>query len=314
MIAMVFILPLAQGDVCRVGYTIQSIRTNCTNYKIAVVLDGVDSKEALPIGDDIAYHQATYCSKGHWGAIWLNQMMVIKHYATSANTDRETIYVKIDSDALIIKSGLYERASALFSSRPSVGQIGQVFTDCVGHRLYNHGWMNFYSKTYGIRGLRMFLLGDTCSDSPKVSVKERFLSWVKYRTYIKKSKEPHTYAIGGCYILRSTCVDAVIATGVIDDKMFLLTPDFGEDALMGLLVGVCQFDKMDDVSDGGLFAVGGLYNKYDDVFRANPLEIANRDHYIIHPFKFGYKDDSLILNEQELIRQLVEQAENKKCR
>lgn len=310
MLTSVFVLPLAQGDVGRVAYTIESIRANCTDYIIAIVLDGIDSTDGLPTGDDLEYHTARYHSKGHWGAIWLNQMAVIKFYSISARTNQNTIYIKIDSDALVLKSGLYERAFAIFSSRPNVGQIGQVYTDCVGNRLKNQGWVNFYEKTFGIRGLRMFLFGKCCPGFPKIGLKSRVVAWLRYREYIKGNSEVHSYAIGGCYILRSSCVEAVIELGVIDEKTFLLTPDFGEDALMGLIIGACQFDKMDDVSDGGLFAVGGLYNKYDDVFRANPLDIAKRGHYIIHPFKFGYKNEDIAINEHDLVVQLIEQAEN----
>lgn len=305
MVTTVFVLPLAQGDVCRVGYTIESIRKHCHDYIIAIVLDGVQYSEELPQGDDVEYHSARYLSKGHWGAIWLNQMTAIKTYWQSDRTDSNTIYIKIDSDAVVVRDGLYQRASTLFHSRPTVGQLGQVYTDSVGNRLLNAGWQNFYTKTFGWRGLKMFLTGKLPSGISNLGWIERWRAWQKYREYIQGANEPHSYAIGGCYILRNECVEAIVGSGVIDSTTFLLTPDFGEDALMGLLVSATGFDKMDDVADDGLFAVGGLYNKYDDYFRANPVEIARRGHYIVHPFKFGYRDKDKSITEQELVHQLM---------
>lgn len=308
MIRTVFILPLAEGDVCRVNYTIQSIRSNCIDYKIAIVLDGVKSIESVATGDDISFHDAEYLSKGHWGAIWLNQMKVMKYYALSDLTNENTLYIKIDSDALVLRKGIYERAHTLFQSRPKIGQLGQVYSDCVGNRLKNAGWQNFYEKTYGLRGLKLFLTGKTHSPEYEVSILTRVKSWLRYRKYIRDNDEPHTYGIGGCYILSDACVHSIIDTGVIEEKTFLLTPDFGEDALMGLLVGSVGYTKLDDVADQGLFAVGGLYNKTTDTFRANPVEIAKRGHYIIHPFKFGYVCDNFTMSEDELVQILIQKS------
>ncbi|MER2491832.1 hypothetical protein [Catenovulum sediminis] len=309
MYKLIFVLPLGDADAQRVHYTIKSIRKYCTDYLISVVLDGVKNPSALPVGDDIEYLDAKYKSGGHWGAIWLNQMHAMCAYIDHPKTDDNTLFVKIDADALIVQEGFYQRAKALFNSRPKAGQIGQVYTDSVGNRLVNKGWQNFYHKTLGWRGYKKFILGKAANGQFSKNLSARLQAYQTYANLVKKNPAPHEYAIGGCYCLTQQFVADFYRKGLLDANPFLFTPEFGEDAIMGLYVGALGYTLLDDTMDQGLFAVGGMYNKYDDAFRANPLKIAQRGHTVIHPFKFGYQDNSIQLDEFELADKLLNQKQ-----
>ena len=303
MLKIVFFIPLGEGDSSRVHYTIDSIRRFCNDYRIVVILDGVTSREQLPDGGDIDYHVAQYQSHGHWGAIWINQMSSMVQLMASDEIYDQTVFVKIDADAILVRYGFYKRAHAIFNSRKRVGQIGQAFSDVSGRRLLNLGWQHFSQKTVGLLGLKLFL---TAKSSREINgYKQRIEAWLRYRKLVKANPAPYEYSIGGCYCLSYQFLKEFIQSKQLDNPPFMFTPTFGEDAIMGLMVGALGFDIVDDSLDHGLFAVGGIYDRTNQSFRVNPLDIAKRGHIVIHPFKFGYDDQDGKHPEDELVKKFL---------
>lgn len=303
MLQLVFVLPLGPNDIERFHYTIESIRKYCEYFKVLVILDGVEQGNSFPTGEDIEYHTAHYLSKGHWGAIWLNQMLGFEYAMKHLAVDEQSVFVKIDADALVIKDGFHQRANALFASRTSAGLIGQVYSDVTGSRLLNLGWENYYKKTVGLRGLKLFLSGQSCVEGS--STGQRFRAWKAYRKIVRANPAPHHFGIGGCYCLSFSFLKKFVDLNLCLDSPFRFTPRFGEDAIMGLTVGSIGFDLLDDSMDGGLMAVGGMYSSNQKCFRVSPLDIAARNHTVIHPFKYGYKDDKNAYSESELVEKLL---------
>jgi hypothetical protein len=123
---------------------------------------------------------------------------------------------------------------------------------------------------------------------------------------VKQAPSPEKYAIGGCYIISGAFLDALNASNLLNQNPFLSQPNYGEDAITGLVVQALGFNVIDDVLDDGIFAVGGIYNKYEETFRCDPREIKKRNHIIIHPVKFGYKNNTVELSEDQLVKELLD--------
>jgi hypothetical protein len=301
MIESIFFIPLAKGDISRVANTLKSIRMFCTNYQIYLLLDGpqAESLDARLLGDDVVVIENSVPTMRHWGKIWVMQCGAMVSALKIPNLSDRAIFIKIDADAIVVRAGLVERAQRIFESRPAAGQLGQGFSNILGGRLSNAGWANFYRKMEGWRGLLQFVRRGVVSasffDSIRAHARFRFL--MKLAT--SNGYTAGEFAIGGSYILRRSVVEFLARPGVLTGSPFLWLPDTGEDGVMTPYVYAAGYSLMDDVSDGGIFAVEGKS------IRLNPKILKARGHYIIHPTKYGYEDGNMNLSEGELVQSLI---------
>lgn len=300
---LIFILPVCEADLVRVNYTVESIKRHCDNYTIIIVADGIKEHSSLPTGANIKIYASPNPTFGHWGKIWLNQMNAMAEILSNENVNDQTLYVKIDADAVVVKPGFYERLISLIETRPNTGVIGQVSYGSTGNYLSNKGHKNYFTKSLGWRGLRNFVFNDF-SPSLEENLK-RIKAWLNFKKFIKANKFPERFPIGGCYVLTHDAVSFYADNQETIESIFRYTPSLGEDVITGLIFG-SQYNLLDDTMNNGSFAVGGMYDKTNECFRANPLTIAARGHHIIHPTKFGYFDDKIKLNELELVTKLKE--------
>lgn len=302
---LVFILPIAQGDIQRAVNTINSINLFCADHVILCSLDGRFSAPEVEKLDNTRVFHSPITSKGNWGAIWHNQFHALLEYKASGECAENCIFVKIDSDAIVVREGLFERASKIMATRNRIGLMGQINNDVNGQALSNNGWKNYYSKMVGWRGYRDFVLHAKSVDGNTLSFKEKVKRYRYFKSLVKRAPSPEKYAIGGCYIVSSAFLSALHDSKLLEQNPFLSQPNYGEDAITGLVVQALGFNVIDDVLDEGIFAVGGIYNKYEEVFRCDPREIKKRNHIVIHPVKFGYKDSNTELSENELVKELL---------
>jgi len=303
---LVFILPIAQGDVQRALNTINSINMFCSDHLILCSLDGSFSAPEIQALDNTHVFQAPLTSKGHWGAIWHNQFHALLQYKSSGKCASDCIFVKIDSDAVVVRQGLFERANRIMKSRKDIGLMGQINNDVNGQTLNNNGWKNYYSKMVGWRGYRDFVMRATFVAGESLPLGEKVKRYRYFTSLVKQAPSPEKYAIGGCYIISGAFLDALNASNLLNQNPFLSQPNYGEDAITGLVVQALGFNIIDDVLDDGIFAVGGIYNKYEKTFRCDPREIKKRNHIIIHPVKFGYKNNTVELSEDQLVKELLD--------
>lgn len=303
MISAVFLIPVSPKDARRVAQTIRSIDGYCSNHKIILLLDGV-SPDLLPPearGPHLTIITHSKPTMGNWGEIFSRQCQALIGALRELNLADDAIFVKIDADAVVIRSGFVERAQAMFRTRPVVGQLGQCFSNIIGRRFHNKGWESFFSKMLGWRGLYRFVVGGLRQDEITIAgAIDRFL---RFRQIVHQAKEngyrPGEFALGGCYILRKAVVVSMSADTVLTQSPFLLLPDVGEDVVLTLYIYSLGFSAADDTSDGGIFAVEGKR------LRANPKTLKARGHYVLHPVKYGYEGDGELLTESELVDDLL---------
>jgi hypothetical protein len=297
-----FFVPIGPNDVQRACWAVRSIRKYSQNYKIYLLLDGppTSSLSAELSGADIEIASNIPPSNGNWGKIWLMQCSAMVKALHSDEVSSDAIFVKFDADALLVRSGLTERARAIFASRSSAGQIGQCFSNVNGGRLSNSGWANFMGKMLGWRGLARFAKGARLNGEGQLAGLEAFRL---YRTLLQRAiANGYTlgeFAIGGCYILRREVVSGLETSGFLHRSPFRLLPMTGEDGIMTPHVYAVGYAVVDDVSDGGLFAIEGKH------FRADPLLLKSRGHYVLHPLKYGYLANGRVMEEAELITRLM---------
>lgn len=303
---LIFILPVCEADLVRVHYTVDSIKRHCDDYKIVIVADGVRDPSSLPKGSNIKMNVPKAPTHGHWGKIWLNQMNAMSEAASKEDINGQTLYVKIDADAVVVKPGFYERLTSLIETRPNTGVIGQISYGSTGNYLSNKGHENYFKKSLGWRGLRDFVFSDF-SPSLKENLK-RFKAWLNFKKLIKANDFPERFPIGGCYVLTHSAVSFYTANRKAMESTIEYTPNLGEDVITGLIFG-SKFNLLDDTMNNGSFAVGGIYDRTNKRFRANPLTIAKRGHHIIHPTKYGYFDQETTVDELELVNKLKELAQ-----
>jgi hypothetical protein len=302
LVTTVFVVPLGPSDVLRVAYAVRSIRQHATDYRIVLVLDGVDPA-SLPgevRAEDVVVRVNEQPSRGHWGQIWLGQCRAMVATLQWQDLAPDAVFVKFDADALLVRPGIGERARALFASRTEVGQLGQCFNNVRGAALPNPGWARFYRLICGWRGLvRLPLAAVRQGRSPMAGLS----AWLRLRGLVQQAQAEGyrlgEFAIGGCYILRREVVNRLGAGALLDATPFDLLPTTGEDGVMTLYVYTTGFSAMDDGADGGIFAVEGKQ------FRVSPFVLRDRGHYVLHPLKYGYSDGGISHSESELVEALL---------
>src|SRR5437016_1996449 len=118
MIEALFFVPVGPNDARRALWTVQSIRAHCSDHRIHLLLDGPDPR-TLPSqlsGPDICIHCKTLPTRGNWGRIWLMQCLAMSETLKDPNVSPRAVFVKMDSDAVVLRSGLIERAQAIFAT------------------------------------------------------------------------------------------------------------------------------------------------------------------------------------------------------
>lgn len=303
MINAVFLIPVGPKDIERVAQTVKSIRGYCKDYRIFLLLDGVSPEllhyEVISPDIRIITHQTP--TKGHWGKIWLRQCQALIEAARGDDLADDVIFVKIDADAVVVRSGFVERAQGILRTRTNVGQLGQCFSNIIGGRLRNRGWGIFFSKMLGWRGLYRFVLEGLRQD--EVSVPGAVSRFLRFRHIVHQAEEngyaPGDFAVGGCYVLSKAAVVSMSRDRSLRQSPFLLLPGVGEDVVMTLYLYHLGYSAADDTSDGGIFAVEGKH------FRSNPRTLKARGHYVLHPVKYGYEEDGKLLTESELVDDLL---------
>jgi hypothetical protein len=302
MIEALFFIPIGPNDINRAVWTVQSIRAYCKQYRVHILLDGPDplSLPAELSGSDIRVRHNPPSSNGNWGKIWQMQCLAMTEALHDAQVSRNAVFIKMDADALVVRAGLAERAQAIFETRPVAGQIGQCFSSVIGGRLANRGWANSMRKLMGWRGLQRFMI---TAQSSGEGWQEGAAAFFKYRTLLKHAVD-HGYtfgefAMGGSYILRREVVERLAMGGFVGRSPFRFLPTTGEDGVMTPHVYAVGYAAIDDVSDGGLFAIEGR------AFRVDPFVLKSRGHYILHPVKYGHYSDGYSLNETALVLALL---------
>ncbi|MDE8347123.1 MAG: hypothetical protein POH28_13265 [Acidocella sp.] len=305
MIDVIFIVPVGPNDAGRVGQVVRSIVKFCTNYRIFILLDGV---ERSALSADLGVENVTVVTHptgtaGHWGKIWLRQCLVMIDALKIDGLSDDAIFVKIDADALIVRPGFVERAQAIFRTRPRLGQIGQCYSNIIGERLHNHGWYNFFAKMTGWRGFVKFIrYGFRTSENINVAVSRYLLFRQIIEGAEKNGYSLGDFAIGGCYILRKAFIVAMSGDVLFGKSPFLSMPTIGEDVLMTPYLYYLGFSALDDTANGGIFAIEGKE------FRLDPFSLKQRGHYIVHPVKYGYRGQHGVLSETELVDQLTAES------
>lgn len=137
LISCCFFIPVCARDAERVVWTIQSIRRNCCNYHIYVLIDSEPNRfPSLRIfGPDIELVYAKNPSNGHWGKIWQMQNDGLLKALQRIDFSPNCIFVKMDADAIVVRPGFIDRAQKLFAENPDCGQLGQCHFNISGKPL-----------------------------------------------------------------------------------------------------------------------------------------------------------------------------------
>jgi hypothetical protein len=303
MIDTVFFIPVAAKDATRVQYAVRSIRKYSERHRIYLLLDGLDPSAlaAELIAPDISLRIASPASGGNWGKIWLFQVRTMAEASRDPEVAPQALFIRMDSDALVIRRGFAERARKLFSTRPKAGQIGQTFSNVRGARFPNAGWVNYLRKMLGWRGLRQFV-------TMAVREKEGVLVGLKaYRDFrrIVREATANGYVLGdiclGCFnVMRRELVAAMADRICLETSPFRYLAIMGDDISMTLHVYWLGFAPIDDAADDGLCGIEV------GKFRVDPFMLKARGHYALHPIKYGYSGPDRTWSEAELAEALLE--------
>jgi hypothetical protein len=303
MIDTLFFIPVAAKDAVRVEYAVRSIRKFCTHYRIYLLLDGLEpSALAGPlIAPDLILRVAKPASGGNWGKIWFFQIQAMAEASRDPGIAPDAQFIRMDSDALVIRAGFAARARKLFSSRPKAGQIGQTFSNVRGARFPNAGWVNYLRKMHGWRGLHQFAVA---AMREKEGVLAGFSAWREFRRIVREATA-NGYVLGdiclGCFnVMRKELVAAMAERISSKPSPFRFLPILGDDITMTLHVYWLGFAPIDDAADDGLcgIEVGR--------FRIDPFLLKARGHYALHPIKYGYSSPERTWTEAQLADALLQ--------
>ena len=204
-----------------------------------LILDGVTpDKLALPspMNFDVRIVVNPRPTGGHWGKVLQMQITTMRDALNEADVSADALLYRIDSDGVVVRPGLTNRAHDLFATRPKLGQIGQCFTNIVGGRMSNFGWENFFRISYGWRGLVHFLTRKVPNTT--YSITARIEAWRNHRVILDHARDSG-YMWGefglGPYILRGSVINTLDRMGWVDTNPFLFLPKLGDDVAMTLL-------------------------------------------------------------------------------
>lgn len=305
MVSSCFFIPLCASDVCRVKWTIRSIKKHCSDYRIFVIPDGFDiSKEDLdPEEDCLEVLPARTASKGDWGKIWQNMNDGMLHAMHRSDLSDDCIFVRMDADAMIVRDGLAERAQRLFSENPKCGQLGQCYHNIAWHEFGNAGWRNYFHNRITPTGLlKALLLFCQATRSPILAVRYTLRLRKLLLAAFLNGYPAGKFCQGGAYILRRETVSRMAEEGwLIDSPMRLLPakPRLADDLRMAPHIYSVGYEMCDDVREGGIFAICA-----EEPY-IHPIELCQRGHYIIHSTKYGTMLYPPYMSEEELAHYLL---------
>jgi hypothetical protein len=301
MISACFFIPLAPKDSQRVLWTIKSIRLHCSDYRIFVLLDGTREQfSGLKVtGDDVEVLWSAIPSGGHWGQIWQMQNNAMAVALRRDDLADDCIFVRIDADALVVRSRLVERAKSILARDPTIGQLGQCHTNIAWQPLANEGWKNFFTKIHGLSG--PFRMAKAFGPS-QGSWGRCFQAWFRYRALLRAAVS-NGYRLGefaiGPYILRLATVRLLQEHSWLTESPFRYFVKVQDDVAMTPHVYAVGFRAADDVDENGIFAICG------EEPWVHALKLRERGHYIIHPIKYGATLEPPYLTESELADALL---------
>jgi hypothetical protein len=301
MIETLFFLPVAAKDAVRAGYAVRSIRKYCAHYRIYLLLDGLapSALAADLIAPDVVLRQASPPSGGNWGRIWHFQVRTMAEANRENDLSPDAVFIRMDSDALVIREGFTRRAQRIFSTRPKAGQIGQTFSNIRGARFPNAGWVNYLEKMQGWRGIRQFVGAALKAREGALS---GFRAWRQFCAIIREAKD-QGYVTGdiclGCFNVIRRDVVRAMAERLTAPTPFRFLPILGDDISMTLHIYWLGYAPVDDTSDDGLCGIEV------GKFRIDPFVLKARGHYAVHPLKYGYSDANRTLSEAELVDALL---------
>src|SRR5581483_1722680 len=250
MIETLFFIPVAAKDAVRAGYAVRSIRKYCTDYRIFLLLDGLEPSALAPelIAPDVVLREAAAPSGGNWGKIWHFQVRTMVEASREPDLADAAVFIRMDSDALVIREGFTRRAQRIFSTRPKAGQIGQTFSNIRGARFPNAGWVNYLRKMQGWRGVRQF------RRQARKEGESLFSGWRAWREFraILRQAAANGYVLGdiclGCFnVMRREVIEAMGARLVGAPSPFRFLPILGDDISMTLHIYWLGFAPVDDV-------------------------------------------------------------------
>lgn len=302
MIECVVIVPVAADDASRLLLCLESIKENLTHYFVVVLLDGISinsiDMEKISI-ENIKFIQLEKRSYKNWSIILENFSEGLRFGLSLDDLCPDAIFLKIDADAVIVREGLSGRVKNIFRTRPAAGLIGQCYSNVLGQRLHNHGWINFFKKVQGISGFRHFLT----SRDVRWCLQRRVKSFLFLKKIIKTACNNGynlgEFPIGGSYILSRTAAQRLISVDILSRSPFFVFGGVGEDVCIGLFVYCVGFSLVDESMDGGIFAIEGKE------LRVSPHDLKARGNFIVHPIKYGYKKNDIEMNEYDLFNFLV---------
>lgn len=302
MLEAVFLMPICAKDEERAKWTIRSVRRYCRDYHVIVLADGPRESFAGDVrtADDVTVRYFPTPSNRHWGRIWQMQNEGLIGALRRTDISRDCIFVKIDSDAVVVREGLIERAQRLFGGDPRIGQLGQCSRNIVGKPLENRGWQSYFARRTSPVGLaKAFWLlrresggvGEALRQTQRL---KDLLGLARLNGY-----RDGEFAIGGSYILSRASAEAMLRDGWLTDSPFRFFPKVGEDVMMTPHVYASGFLARDDVEPDGIFAICG------EEPWIHPETLKTRGHYIIHPTKYGVTKFSEKLTEKQIVDRLI---------
>jgi hypothetical protein len=300
-----FYIPLAKGDIRRSAWTVESIRRNCSDYRIYLLLDGEPADFPPPeiCGADVEVVYASEPSRGDWGRIWQIQNEGLAKALDRVDLAADCVFIRIDADALIVRPGFVERAQALFQAWPRCGQIGQCYVNIAGQPIENKGWERYFHRISKPAGLaisyfRYVRAGHGPLKSAIVTVRLRKLLRLAFSNGYPAGK----FCQGGCYVLRQEMVRRMREDGWLNESPFRwlpAAPRLGDEPRLAPHVYAVGYEIRDDTGSGGLFAICA-----EEPY-IHPEELLERGHYVIHSTKYGVTLSEPRMTEEELVAFLL---------
>jgi hypothetical protein len=226
------VMPVGPNDGQAALDTLDSALHYAGASRVVVVVDdtgghGEFAKQAAAMSGDIAVIPAPPRAPGGYGGLWVK---IAAGYRWLLERFAPEVILKLDVDALLIGSGLADRAIEKFAEDPKVGLIGS-------YRIAADGGVRDWS--WGARRLRIES-GPLGLRYPSLRASHRrLLGQARPNGYVYGE-----HALGGGYIHRLDLADDLHARGWWD--MPSLAPSrLGEDMIMGLLAVAAGYRTAD---------------------------------------------------------------------
>lgn len=222
------VLPVGPNDGPAALDTLDSVLCYAGASRVIVVVDDTGgtsdfAKQAEVMSDDIVVIPAPPRALGGYGGLWVK---IAAAYRWMLTRYAPGVILKLDTDALLIGSGIAEHAARRFTADPTVGLIGP-------YRIAPDGTVRDW--LWGARMLRI--------ESGPLGLRYPGM-WASERRLLKQARRNGyiygEHALGGGYIHSLSLADAIHARGWWDIPA-LAPSRLGEDMIMGLLAVAAGF-------------------------------------------------------------------------